>query len=177
MKRKDALRKVRAVCERLSDAGDDFPVIPVRLYLFGSVLTEKPAPRDVDLLFEYKERPDLDADDIVYRLSYRKPLPHDQAIKRMRAGMKMVRIDLILDSLEGWLASSCFPADTPIRLVWKPGLDWRKVVDDVEVNPLPWNPEEERLRKERQEKLKELYEERRRNPELLRDYPDCPGRI
>jgi hypothetical protein len=70
MKRKDALRKLRTICQRLDEVDpEQFPVIPVRLYLYGSLLTDKPNPGDIDLLFEYRERPGRDPKDLVYRLS------------------------------------------------------------------------------------------------------------
>ena len=76
MKRKDAFRKLRTICQRLDERDpEQFPVVPVRMYLFGSVLTDKPKPSDIDLLLEYQNRPDMDSGDIVMRLTYGKPLP------------------------------------------------------------------------------------------------------
>jgi hypothetical protein len=92
MKCPDAFRKLRTVCQRLDEVDpQQFFVIPLRLYLFGSLLTDKPNPGDIDLLFEYRERPDLDPHDIVTRLSYGKPLPADQPFTYLRRGMKMIR--------------------------------------------------------------------------------------
>lgn len=46
MKRKDAFRKVRTICERLDGHDpEQFPVVPVRLYLLGSVLTAQTGGR------------------------------------------------------------------------------------------------------------------------------------
>jgi len=42
-----------------------FFVAPLRLYLFGSLLTDRPNPSDVDLLFEYQENP-VDPDDLKF---------------------------------------------------------------------------------------------------------------
>ena len=171
MKRKDALRKLRTVCERLENAGDDFPVVPIRLYLFGSVLTDKPKPANVDLLFDYARRPDQDPREIVALIFAGERIPIEQAVKRLRKGMKMIWISPIDDPIEKWLASHCLPPDTPVRLVWEPGLDWRQVVDDIASNPLPWDPEEERLNKEEQERIKKFADEDLR---LHKDDTGCP---
>ena len=89
MKRKDAFRKLRTICRRLDETDPaDFFVIPLRLYLFGSVLTEKSNPSDLDLVFEYRERPDLDSREMLYRMSYGKPLPYQQAMTHLRRGLQ-----------------------------------------------------------------------------------------
>jgi len=158
MKRRDAFRKLRTICQRIDEAGE-FPVIPLRLYLFGSLLTEKPNPSDIDLLFEYRERSDLDPHDILYRLSYGKPLPHAQAVKHLRRGMKMIRIELLHGSVEDWLEQHGFPSDTPVRLLWEPGLRWQPVVDEIESSPTPWDPDQEKDHKHMQDTLRQLVEE------------------
>ena len=148
MKRKDAFRKLRVICQRLDEVDpEQFLVVPLRLYLLGSLLTDKPNPSDIDLLFEYRESPDLDPGDIVHRLSYGKPLPHEQAVKHLRRGMKMIRVEFLVSSVEGWLRDRFFPPDTPVRSVWEPRLDWRQVVDEIESHPAPWDPALEKRRK------------------------------
>jgi hypothetical protein len=47
--------------------------------------------------------PNLDPDDIVYRIMYGKRLPHEQALVHLRRGMKMIRIGTLLGSVETWL--------------------------------------------------------------------------
>ncbi|MCG2770416.1 MAG: hypothetical protein ABIK79_05775 [Chloroflexota bacterium] len=158
MKRRDAFRKLRTICQRIDEAGE-FPVIPLRLYLFGSLLTEKPNPSDMDLLFEYRERSDLDPDDILHRLSYGKPLPHDQAVKHLRRGMKMIRIELLVGNVEDWLEEHGFPPDTPMRLVWEPGLKWQHEVDEIESCPAPWDSDQEKHHKYLQGNFTQLVEE------------------
>jgi hypothetical protein len=154
MKRKDAFRKLRTVCRRLDERDpEQFPVIPLRLYLFGSLLTDKPDPSDVDLLFEFQDRPDLDPDDIVHRLTYGKPLPHEQAVKYLRRGMQMIRVEFLTGNLEDWLADHCFSSDTPLEPVWEPGLAWPQIVDRIESHPLPWDP----VAEEQYERVQETY--------------------
>ncbi len=139
MRRQDAFRKLRTICQRLDEVDPQrFFVIPRRLYLLGSLLTDKPNPSDIDLLFEFQNPPNLDAADIVYRLSYGKPLPHEQASIYLRRGMKWVRIDFITAGVQIWLSDHLFPPDTSVKMVWEPGLDWRRVVGEIEAHPLPW---------------------------------------
>lgn len=109
MKRADAFRKMAIVCQRLAGADPrTFFVIPLRLHVFGSVLTAKPNPTDVDLLLEFRQRPDLDPYDIARRFSYRKPLPHEQASTALRKGMKMVHIDFAPAGVDLWRQSTLF---------------------------------------------------------------------
>jgi hypothetical protein len=155
MKRKDAFRKLRTICHRLDEADPaTFFVIPKALYLFGSTLTDKPNPTDLDLILDYQDRPDLDSDNIVFRLSYGKPLPSAEAVTYLRRGMKMIRIEFLeAQDLGQWRMGHGFPPDEPIELVWQAGLDWPDIVDDLELNPLPWQPEREEKNKELQKKV------------------------
>ena len=160
MKRKDAFRKLCTICQRLDDRDPEhFPIIPLRLYLFGSVLTDKPDPSDMDLLFEFRDRPDLDPRDIAHRLSYGKPLPHEQAVTRLRRGMQMVRVEFLVGNLENWLTVHCFSPDVPRELVWEPGLAWPQVVDRIESHPRPWDPAAEEQHKHLQENYRRIAEE------------------
>jgi hypothetical protein len=48
MKRRDAFRKLRTTCHRLDEIDpQQFFVIPLRMYLFGSLLTDKSNPSDI----------------------------------------------------------------------------------------------------------------------------------
>lgn len=162
MKRKDAFRKLRTICERLDDRDPErFPVVALQLYLFGSLLTDKADPSDVDLLFRFRDPPDLDPRDIAHRLSYGKPLPHEQAATHLRRGIQMIRIEFLLGDPEAWLAEHCFPPDTPLELVWEPGLAWSQIVDRIESQPLPWDPAAEAQCKRLQEIYRQIVEEQR----------------
>lgn len=144
MKRQDAFRKIRTVCQRLDEVDPaTFFVIPQHLYVFGSIMTDKPTPKDIDLLFAYRDRPDNDPAELVYRMTYRLPLPHNQAIKHLRQGMKMVSVGLLDTSVENWLTEHGFPLTTPYRLIWEPGYAWQPVIDEIEANPLIWDAERE----------------------------------
>jgi len=48
MKRRDALRKMRSICEGLDQVGPRYLFIrPLKLYLFGSVLADKPDSNNI----------------------------------------------------------------------------------------------------------------------------------
>jgi len=162
MKRKDAFDKLHKICQRLEDVNPaEFPVIPLRLYLFGSLLTNKSHPADIDLLLQYQERTDLDPGEIVYALSYGKPLPHEKAIKYLRKGMQMIRIGILSagSSLEIWLHDHAFDPQTPFKLIWEPGLNWKSAIQEVEMQPAAWYPEIERRNKYIQETARRIKEE------------------
>jgi predicted nucleotidyltransferase len=162
VKRRDAFQKLRTICRRLDERDPErFPVVPVRLYLFGSLLTDKPDPSDVDLLFEFQDRPDVDPRDIAHRLAYGKPLSHDRAVTQLRRGMKMIRVEFLTSTLEGWLKTHTFSPDTPIRMVWEPGLAWQEVVDEIEAHAIAsWNLAAEERHKQVQETFQRIVKER-----------------
>lgn len=138
MKRKDALRKVRTICQRLDEAEpQSFPVQPLQLYLYGSVLTDKPDPRDVDLILVYEYPPDFDFGKEVTASTYGKPTAVDRAIIILRQGMKMIRISPARASLENWNDQALLLNIRP-RLIWKPGAHWGPVVAEIEASPEPW---------------------------------------
>ena len=141
MKRPHAFLKLATICQRLDllDPGT-FPIIPQSLYLFGSLLTDKLSPNDIDLLLHYQYRPDQDIDDLYNCLVNHIPLPTERAAQQLRQGMKMVRFEFMKDEgLAAWLSVRHFPADTPVRLIWQPELDWQPILDEIQVNPLPWD--------------------------------------
>ena len=157
MKRKDAFRKLRTVCQRLDEADpNDFYIIPKKLYLFGSVLTAKPKPNDLDLFLEYEERPDRDPQDLYYRLMYHKPLPVDQAVTHLRKRMQMIRFDCKTYGVGEWLDCFVIPEDVHIRLVWQPELDWKPIVDELEAYPIPWDEEKHGFYKQINERAMEI---------------------
>jgi hypothetical protein len=141
MKRRDALRKVRTICERLDQVDPaTFYVHPLKLYLFGSVLTDKPDPKDADLILLYKGGPKTDEEalEIVRALTYGQPTPFEKASTHLRQGMKMVRIHEAEGSLRNCFMLYLFPDGESLRLIWKSGLEWRTILDEIEANPLPW---------------------------------------
>lgn len=141
MKRKDALRKVRTVCERLDQVDlTTFPVVPQTLYLFGSTLTAKPDPADVDLVLIYGPNPlhSIDPEDAYYILTYTPHLiPANQARVHLRQGMKNVKL-FVETSLETWVDLILFANEEGLQPVWKPGLRWAEVIDELQAHPLPW---------------------------------------
>jgi hypothetical protein len=142
MKRRDALRKARVVCQRLDELDlETFPIWPLKMYLFGSVLTDKPDPRDVDLALVYLENPKIkySQEEILHMLSYEPRLmPHNRASVALRRGMKMIRLHMAPTSMENWEYLALFPDGEGIRLVWKPGLKWSAILDEIESRPTAW---------------------------------------
>ncbi len=139
----------------------EFFVVPLRLYLFGSLLTNKPNPADVDLLFQYQERSDLDPDEILYALTCGKPLPHNKALSHLRKGMQMVRFELLPadSSPEVWIRSHEFDPETPFKLIWERGFDWKNALHEVETQPVVWCPTIEQRNKHVQEMAKRIARE------------------
>ena len=71
---------------------------------------------------------------------YGKPLPIERAVQYLRQGMKMIRFELMEDDGRAtWLSVHFFPADTPVKLIWRPGLDWQSALDGIQASPSPWN--------------------------------------
>ena len=169
MKRRDAFSKIRLVCERLDQ---DYPnpepmfrVTPLRMWLFGSVLTDKPAPDDIDLLLFVDDHRELytdqDFSNLIHDMSYSRPLPIVRAAMRWRKGMKKVNI-IPYESTHFEDAETFFHHfhldDVNPRLVWQPGLDWHSILQQIEQNPRPWDPE---LEAQHKEALRKMDAERR----------------
>jgi hypothetical protein len=139
LKRKDAFRKVRTVCERLDKVNPKtFEVEPRQLYLFGSVLTDKPDPSNIDLLLVYEHIPGIDYDKFLAGLSHRRPVLEQRLAIDLRRGMQKVRISMVKTLLGTWNQRSIFLVVRP-RLIWEPGGDWKAAIDNIKANPTPWS--------------------------------------
>ena len=143
MKRQDALRKVRTICERL-DAIDPhtFPIQPLTLYLFGSTLTDNANPADVDLVLVYRDNPEISysAGEITHMLAYEpRLLSHNRASVELRRGMKRVQLHMSPNSIEFWEYLPLFPQGNGIRVIWKPDWHWQNLIDVIEATPAPWS--------------------------------------
>jgi hypothetical protein len=155
MKRNTALNHFETVCGRFDDAIND-PVKyifarPIRVWLIGSTLTEKPEPEDLDLVGHINldltrafEKPG----DIYNRLAYGK-IPLGMGVVRAFArGLKMVRLmDDCKEDISNWLENHRMPPDTPYRLIWEEGLDWKEEIMDIRQHPLPHNQQAESAHK------------------------------
>jgi hypothetical protein len=113
MKLDDAMTKVQTVVDRL-DAGDvvDPTIKPLRLYLFGSVLSGKTKPNDVDLLMMYETTDDYNADEVYNWYVYKEPHAEERTSRALRKGMKMVRVHMHKYN------ENQFPAG-PYELLWE----------------------------------------------------------
>ncbi len=98
MRRKDAFRKLRTICQRLDEAAPNtFFVVPRRLYLFGSVLTDKPDPADIDLNFVHDRSPHQEQQFVDYLLRLK---VNDQAEPVAVALIEVKKNDLAASDLE-----------------------------------------------------------------------------
>jgi hypothetical protein len=142
MKRQDALRKTRTICERLSGIDlETFPIWPVKLYLFGSVLTNKPDPEDIDLALVYEENPKIEYSDaeISQMIFYEPRLqPQNKASVELRRGLRKVQLYMVPRAIEQWDYLPFFQNGEGLRLIWKPNIEWSSIVNDVEINPTVW---------------------------------------
>ncbi len=141
MKRKDAFRKLHTICDRLDTLGVDvLTVTPLRLYLFGSVLTDKARPEDIDLILVYQYPPDFDYNREATALAYGRPLAGQRAVIELRRGMQRIQMHVARDSLRGWEQNALLLSIKP-RLIWQSGANWATVLADIETNPLAWTGE------------------------------------
>jgi len=113
------------------------PVTPLRLYVFGSVLTDKAKPADIDvvLVYDYPAGFSFEAD--VQAMASGQPTADQRAIIELRRGMQRVQMHEARRSLRGWDQQWLLLEMRP-RLLWEPGGDWAGILADIEANPLPW---------------------------------------
>lgn len=142
MKRRDAFRKIRTVCERLDSIDlDEFPIWPIKLFIFGSVLTTKPDPDDIDLAFVYIENPKIEYSDEEFdRMMFYEPRlqPHNKASVELRRGMKKLQLYMVPQAIENWEYMLFFRNGEGLRLIWTPNHDWVTVLEEIESNPSIW---------------------------------------
>lgn len=153
MKRQTAFHHLKTICERLDQASacPENILVPVfRAWLFGSVLTEKANPDDIDLIFEVDSR--------MYCQKYRStamPLGtvlknYHRTLAQFAAGMNKFRInDLEIGEGEpdAWFAMHGLPTNTPYYLIWQQGINWQGILNGIQDSPLPYDREAEEGRK------------------------------
>lgn len=179
MKRRTALRKVRTFCERLDALGEALPVRVLSVHIFGSVLTDKAAPADIDLLVEHQERPIMteeEQEQVLADLWKHRPSPFARAMTILTRGLPMFRIVPYgygsraepdpRWSAQRWAEEQMGKA-VPMKALWKPGGDWRQVIAEIEQSPLEWDVAAEQERKE---------EIARRHPSTTARCPICNRR-
>ena len=138
MKRKDAFHKLRTICQRLDELSPaEFNIQPLRLYLFGSALTDKPDPKDIDLVLTYEFSPEFDFERLYADMVYGRSTVVERLRSQLRRGMQMIRLVMVRDSLDNWQDNKLLLFTQP-RLIWKPGGNWPVVMDQIETAPLPW---------------------------------------
>ncbi len=153
MKRNTAWKHLHTLCERFDEAvttPERYPIPILRVWLFGSVLTEKTDPKNINLIVE--------VDSSAYCLTYRSTTlslqeilkNYHRALARYHAGMKMIRMD-DLEVGQGepgwWFQLHGWPEKMPYYLIWQQGMNWEEVLDAIQAAPLPYNPVTESERK------------------------------
>jgi hypothetical protein len=173
MKRKDALRKVRTICERLDNTNPNaFPIVAKAMFLFGSTLTTKPDPEDIDLVLVYEENPKIECTDAeLHRMMFYEPRlqPQNRASVELRRGMKRVQLYMVPHSIENWEYLLFFPNGGGLRLIWKPALSWGSLVSDIEANPSTWSgPRSQEFEQSTLQRWEAMTaQERRRQQDLI----------
>ena len=138
MKRQKAFQHLKTICERFDQASacPENVTVPVsRAWLFGSVLTEKAEPDDIDLIFEVDSRG--------YCQKYRSTaIPLGKVLKNYHrvlnqhaAGMKKVRINDVevgQGEPEWWFATRDLPFSTPYYLIWQQGINWQGILNCIQ---------------------------------------------
>lgn len=154
MKRQTASQHLKTICERLDQAvacPENVAVPILRAWLFGSVLTDKAEPDDIDLIFEVDSRG--------YCQKYRSttiPLGtvlknYHRVLAQYAAGMKKVRInDFEVGSGEPnwWFATHGLPTNTPYYLIWQQGINWQGILHGIQDSPLTYDVIAEKARKQ-----------------------------
>ncbi|MCL4301232.1 MAG: hypothetical protein KJ077_36205 [Anaerolineae bacterium] len=69
----------------------------LRLYLFGSVLTDKPDPQDIDSVLTDELLHDFDTNAFLKEISSGKPIAPERQVIKLRRGMQQVRIVPVRD--------------------------------------------------------------------------------
>jgi len=147
MKRRTAWKHIHTLCERFdlaTTSPEQFPIPVLRAWLFGSALTDKDEPANINLIVE--------VDSTQYVRTYRStniPLPtviknYYRLLARYYAGMKMVRMaDIELGKGEPgwWFASQGLPEHTPYYLIWQQEIDWQKILQAIQASPLSYHRE------------------------------------
>lgn len=138
MKRKDVFSKLRTICQRLDEvAPEEFGPRPLRLYLFGSLLTDKPDPKDIDLVLIYEFDPEFDFDSLYADMVQGRSTVVDRLRMQLCRGTSLAKMTTVRDTLWNWQENKLLLFTHP-RLIWKPGGNWMAALDQIEKSPSPW---------------------------------------
>lgn len=163
MKRIDAIEKLRTICDRLNHIDfTKFHLMPLQLFAFGSILTDKPNPNDLDLFLRHKLLDTYTPSLLIHDLSYGKPIPGEKASIELRRNMKMIRIVLleINETIESWCKSHYMEHNSPkTKLVWDDNIDSEVAIQKIKEQPLKWDVKNESHNKYIQETIKKIENE------------------
>jgi IS605 OrfB family transposase len=65
-------------------------------------------------------------------------------VRSFVTGIQKVQIMPEDEGIHKWLKDHMMPEDTPYRLIWQDGLDWKKALEEIYINPSKHLPENER---------------------------------
>ncbi len=158
MKRGDAIKKIQILCSRLDQAyghpEENYGVNPLHVWLFGSVLTDKETPEDIDLVIQMDttlaKNSQKKISSIIHYLSYGQPMPWEKAKRNWCRGMKMFQIIIIEEKdtdFDKWIDDHTFLAIMNRKLIWEPGIDWKNILNKIQKFPITWDPIDEAKRK------------------------------
>ena len=151
MKRHQAFRKIRAICTRIDDichsgmlpSGEHLTFYPTELYLFGSTLTDKANPNNVDLLLVH-DMGDMEWQEYwEYEIAFMaadRLSPVTKLVRSMLGQMRSVSLGAVPSSLLAWDQLLLFPNGRGINQIWNSDWEWNweTAVETIERNPLPW---------------------------------------
>lgn len=143
MKRKDAYRKLQEICKRLDlPEHHDQMAIATEVYLFGSVLLDKPNPGDIDLLvISRKNKPVIERKregyDIMEIIQHpRLSDPNSDLQIYMRNKKRHINIQFE-DSLEkSFLYNELIKDKQAIMQIWGNEINSQEVLKQLENNPM-----------------------------------------
>lgn len=97
-----------------------------------------------------------------------RPSLFQKASTYLQSRMKMIRLFPAEDGIENWDQLPLFSGDGDLRLVWKPGLNWRAIVDEIEAHPEPWPGPRPPDAQERAEEAWDALSPEEQNEEIAR---------
>lgn len=161
MERDRVFEHLDTVCRQLdqADRSPDTSLYVSRLYLFGSVLTDKSEPTDIDLIIE--PHPELagDAGWLSDVFLDDEVGVFDQMVQQQGSAVSLVSASE--PDPQAALAPRVLRSGrAPCRLIWEPGFNWLEALGEVHEEPLPRDRKQEKLFRTEQDFLMHFWQHR-----------------